>query len=227
MPTGRRDPTVRVTAQSSEACAHLIWRLIEAINRLADVMRQHCEVHRTTAEGRVLGGGSSALTAPPVDALKQCNHREGHELRLNANEALEIEACRECPCCGARLWIGFPSVGAILDATTLDRLSNVPGLEVELTRRERQVLNVLHRSPYALRHGQLAALVWSDPHRTREVRSVLYRLRRKLRDSGWAISFPAKGNGVRLVPDTISQRQSRSAGQQSEQGSDVILHNAA
>jgi DNA-binding winged helix-turn-helix (wHTH) protein len=125
------------------------------------------------------------------------------------------------------LWIGFPSVGAILDAATLDRVSNLPDLEVELTRRERQVLSVLHRSSYALRHGQLAALVWSDPDRTHDVRSALYRLRRKLRNSGWAIPFPVKGNGVRLVPDPTSNRQPKSAGQQPDQGSEAILHKAA
>jgi hypothetical protein len=83
----------------------------------------------------------------------------------------------------------------------------VPGLDVELTRRERQLLNVLHRSPYALRHQQLAALVWSDPDRTHDVRSALYRLRRKLLTSGWAIPVPPKGKGVRLIPNPASDGQ--------------------
>jgi hypothetical protein len=142
-----------------------------------------------------------------VETLNRCNHPEGHELSLNASEASAVEACRDCPCCGAQLWINVPSVGAILDAVTLDGGCSVPDLDVELARRERQVLNVLHRSQYALRHEQLAALVWSDRNRTHEVRSVLYRLRCKLRNSGWAIPFPAEGKGVRLVPEATQPRQ--------------------
>jgi len=115
-----------VTAQSSDGCARLIGRLIEAINRLTDVMQQSSEVHGTTIEGQILGGRCSVITQTPVEEVRRCNHRDGHELSLSAGEALAIEACRECPCCGARLWIGFPSVGAILDAATLDRVSNLP-----------------------------------------------------------------------------------------------------
>jgi hypothetical protein len=85
----------------------------------------------------------------------------------------------------------------ILDAAAGSELSCVPDLR--LTRRERQLLNVLHRAPYALRHSQLAGLVWSDPDRGHDVRSTLYRLRAKLRGSTWAIPVPPHGNGVRLV----------------------------
>ena len=133
----------------------------------------------------------SALTAP------RCCHSEGHELSLSADDALAFETTRECPCCSARLWISVPSVSAILDSAALRGRSTVPYLNVELTRRERQVLNALHRSPYALRHAQLAALVWSEPDRTNDVRSALYRLRRKLRDSGWVIPFSNGGRGIR------------------------------
>jgi DNA-binding response OmpR family regulator len=104
----------------------------------------------------------------------------------------------------------------------------VPGLEIELTRRERQVLNVLHRSPYALRHEQLAALVWSEPDRTHDVRSVLYRLRRKLMNSGWAIPFQLKGKGVRLVPDPIrlGQPAPNSDGHEPDEASDFLVGRA-
>jgi len=95
--------------------------------------------------------------------------------------------------------MSLPSVGAILDAAYRLGRCDVPDLGVELTRREQQVLNVLHRAPYPLRHRQIAALVWSDPDRSHDVRSALYRLRAKLRGSGWAIPFPSKGKGVRLV----------------------------
>jgi hypothetical protein len=108
---------------------------------------------------------------------------------------------RAMPVCprSARLWISVSSVSAILDAAALKGSTSVPGLHVEPTRRERQVLNVLHRSPYALHHEQLAALVWSEPDRTYDVRSVLHRLRRKLFASGWAIPLSPKGQGIRLV----------------------------
>src|SRR5206468_12167012 len=89
--------------------------------------------------------------------------------------------------------------------------ARVPDLDIELTRREQQVLNVLHRSPYPLRHEQLAALVWSEPDRTHDVRSVLYRLRRKLRTSGWLIPFPPKGRGYALsVTRRSTPRRGRS-----------------
>src|SRR5207244_2388625 len=66
-------------------------------------------------------------------------------------------------------------------------------------RRERQVLAMLYRARYPLRTGQIASLVWSDSSRTHDVRSVLYRLRRKLRGTPWAIPFSTGGQGVRLV----------------------------
>jgi len=61
----------------------------------------------------------------------------------------------------------------------------------------------------ALGKAQHAALVWSEPDRTHDVRSVLYRLRRKLRTSGWLIPFPPKGRGVRLVRDATEHLQAR------------------
>jgi hypothetical protein len=151
------------------------------------------------SDGRGLVGGGSAPVRSPTETLRRCNHREGHELGLRADEALAIETCRDCPCCGAWLWISVPPVGTILDTVAQNAASNVPDLDVGLTRRERQLLNVLYRSSYALRHLQLAALVWSDPDRTHDVRSVLCRLHRKLRHSQWAIPFPPQGDGVRLV----------------------------
>jgi hypothetical protein len=164
-----------------------------------------------------------------VGGLNRCNHSEGHELSLSADDALAIETSRECPCCAARLWISIPSVGEILEAATLKGSVSVPDLDVELTRRERQVLNVLHRSQYALRHEQLAALVWSEPDRTHDVRSVLYRLRRKLLNSGWAIPFPPKGKGVRLVLEPIRHAQPapNSDRREPDEASNSVLGSAA
>ena len=121
------------------------------------------------------------------------------------DDALTIETCRECPCCGARLWVSIPSVAEILE-TAANYGCPVPDLEAALTRRERQVLNLLHHSPYALRHGQLAALVWSESTRTHDVRSVLFRLRRKLQATGWTIPFPPRGQGVRLIREAPLNR---------------------
>ena len=97
-----------------------------------------------------------------------------------------------------------PAGRAILDTVAGNAASDVPNLDVDLTRRERQLLNVLYRSQYALRHRQLAALVWSDPDRTHDVRTGLNRLRRKLRDSGWTIPVPPNGQGVRLVREDVT-----------------------
>jgi DNA-binding winged helix-turn-helix (wHTH) protein len=165
----------------------------------------------------------------PMEGLNLCNHSEGHELSLRPDEALAIETFRECPCCAARRWIGIPSVGEILEAATLKGSVSVPDLNVELTRRERQMLNVLHRSQCALRYEQLAALVWSEPDRTHDVRTVLYRLRRKLQNSGWSIPFPPKGKGVRLVPDPTRHGQltPNSDRQEPDEASDFVLGSAA
>ena len=219
-----------MTAQGCEGCAHLIERLSETTDRLAAATREAAEVHRIAIDARGVGGAPrSAFTRASVETLRRCNHRDGHELSLGADEALAIETYRECPCCDGRLWISLPSVSAILDAAAGTGVARVPDLDVELTRREQQVLNVLHRSPYPLRHEQLAALVWSEPDRTHDVRSVLYRLRRKLRNSGWVIPFPARGRGVRLVRDTSQHRQAgpESDGQAPDEGSDICLGSAA
>jgi len=218
-----------VTAQGCQGCAHLIERLSEATDRLAAATRQAAEVHRRAIEPPSVGGSpQSALARASVETLRRCNHREGHELSLRAEEALTIETYRECPCCDARLWISVPSVGAILDAAAALGAGRVSDLDIELTRREQQVLYVLHRSPHPLRHEQLAALVWSEPDRTHDVRSVLYRLRRKLRTSGWLIPFPPKGRGVRLVRNATEQLQAgANPDGQETQGADIKLASAA
>ena len=219
-----------MTAQACEGCAHLIERLSEANDRLAAATREPAEVHRIAIEAQAVGGAPrSAFTRASVEALRRCNHRDGHELSLRAEEALTIETYRECPCCDARLWISVPSAGAILDAAAALGAGRVPDLDIELTRREQQVLNVLHRSQSPLRHEQLAALVWSEPDRTHDVRSVLYRLRRKLRTSGWLIPFPPKGRGVRLVRDATEHPQAgtKSDGYKPGGESDIKLGSAA
>lgn len=86
-----------------------------------------------------------------------------------------------------------------LDAVARSGFSSVPDLDLELTRRERQLLNVLHAAPWPLRSDQLAALVWSDAHRSHEVRSTLYRLRVKLRGTPWSIPIQSSRQGLRLV----------------------------
>jgi len=100
-----------------------------------------------------------------------------------------------------RLRLRGPLTGA--RSVSSNAASDIPNLDVDLTRRERQLLNVLYRSHDALRHRQLAALVWSDPARTHDVRTGLYRLRRTLRDSGWTIPVPPNGQGVRLVGEDV------------------------
>jgi len=153
---------------------------------------------RTGAAPRT-GGGPPAPASRPTVPARLCPHPDGHELALSAPNALRGEVRQQCPCCAARLWIGVPSIAALLEAAALAGASGVPDLDVELTRRERQVLAVLHRASSALRSEQLAALVWSDPYRTHDVRTVLHRLRRKLRGSGWSIPTAPPGGGLRLV----------------------------
>src|ERR1700716_3465756 len=95
------------------------------------------------------GGGLTAPSRRRADTVKRSAHREGHDLALTAVEALApIEARRECPCCSARLWISVPSIGAILDTVAHSARSGVPDLGVDLTRRERQLLNVLTAHSY-------------------------------------------------------------------------------
>src|ERR1700716_2697683 len=95
------------------------------------------------SDRRSFGGGLTAPSRRHADTVKRCAHREGHDLALTAVEALApIEGRRECPCCSARLWISVPSVGAILDTVAHSARSGVPDLDVDLTRRERQLLNV-------------------------------------------------------------------------------------
>ena len=146
-----------------------------------------------------LSGASLGRTRAVVRTPSTCNHPEGHDLALDVRDMLLIEACRQCPCCNARLWISVPPVGAILDAVARSGFSSVPDLNVQLTRRERQLLNVLHAAPWPLRHNQLAALVWSGADRGHDVRSTLYRLRAKLRGSQWSIPLQPPRQGLRLV----------------------------
>jgi hypothetical protein len=58
---------------------------------------------------------------------------------------------------------------------------------------------------------------------------VLYRLRRKLRTSGWHIPFPPKGRGVRLVRDATEHPQEGTKSDRYEPGgqSDLKLASAA
>jgi len=221
-------PQTVVTLQTSVELSSLIEALTEAIARLVDATRDAADMHRTATRHAAVGR-QSTFNRPTLQPLNRCRHSEGHDLILCAGDALSIETPRECPCCAARLWISIPSVAEILEASASRDGCTVPDLEVELTRRERQILNVLHRSPYALRHQQLAALVWSDPDRTHEVRSTLYRLRRKLVHSGWAIPVPERGKGVRLVPNPISDHQPtlQPVRQDSTEASDLLRHHAA
>jgi len=210
MPECCRESTLLLTGRSAQGRVYLIDRLVDAINCLADIIEGASDTDRPVME-RSLRAPQVSLSRPRVADSTRCNHPEGHELTLSAAEGLTMETLRECPCCGARQWISMPSVGAMLDAAN-DCACIVPGLNVELTRRERQVLNMLHRSPYPLRHGQLAGLVWSDSDRTHDVRSVVYQLRRKLRNTGWAIPFSARGRGIRLVADVTQQSQVSESG---------------
>jgi hypothetical protein len=180
--------------QTSRELTSLLRSVADSIVRLASALGDPIEARRLPLNQRIVGG-------PSAQAPSHCGHSDGHELSLNTSDALSIETCRECPCCTARLWISIPTVGAILESAALRGACPVPGLDIQLTQRERQLLNVLHRSQYALRHQQLAALVWSDPDRTHDVGATLYRLRRKLLGSGWAIPCQPRGNGLRLVPD--------------------------
>ena len=218
-----------MTAQTPKGCGRFIERLNEAIDRLAAATQHVAEMHEVAIKARTVGSAASAFARPSVQTLRRCTHSEGHELSLSADDALAIETSRECPCCAARLWISVPSVGVILDTTAHKDAANVLDLDLDLTRREQQVLNVLHRSCYALRHEQLAALVWSEPDRTHDVSSVLYRLRRKLRASGWVIPFPPRGQGVRLVRDATQHREAgtESDGQELYEASDICLGSAA
>jgi hypothetical protein len=181
-------PAVR--GQHTQTGATLVERLDGAISRLATVARQVAD-----SQSKL----ELAIRTRKVGPIPACAHTDGHEINLRPREALAVETLRECPCCGARLWISVPSVGMLLDAAALEDDTGASDLEILLTRRERQMLNVLRSSRYPLRAGQLAAFIWSDPHRTHDVRSALYRLRTKLRGSSWAIPFPEKGGGIRLV----------------------------
>lgn len=187
----------RTSVSGKQTQTAIVERFDAAISRLAIIARQVAE-----AQSKL----ELALRTRKF-VIPACTHAEGHEISLRPREALSVEASRECPCCYARLWISVPSVGMLLEIAALNDKTYGPGLDAVLTRRERQVLNVLRSSPYPLRAGQLAALVWSDPHRTHDVRSALHRLRNKLRDSGWAIPFAEKGGGVRLVEVSNGNRQ--------------------
>lgn len=202
-PAGQRqNATPHAPEPLSEACLRLIDCLSEAADCVADLIRTASDPANSSVTEAMPAGRRQLLprSRRGAEGHSLCDHPEGHELKLVAEEGLCVETYRECPCCNARLWITLPSVAEIIDSAT-DSGCNVPDLDVELTRRERQVLNVLYRSRRALRHRQLAGLVWSDPDRTHDVRTVLYRLRRKLRNSGWDIPVPTGGKGICLVAD--------------------------
>ncbi|MBV9598333.1 MAG: helix-turn-helix domain-containing protein [Chloroflexi bacterium] len=128
-------------------------------------------------------------------------------MRLTVREALApTEAARECPCCHARLWITIPTAGQQLEHIARDCM-DIPDLHTALARRERQVLGVLHQAARPLDHAQIAALVWADADRTHDVRTVLHRLRHKLRGSPWSIPTTPAGQGVRLVRSDSDDRQ--------------------
>lgn len=196
-PSNAEAPAVR--GRHTQTAATLVERVDVAISRLATAAQQ---VVKTQSKLEL------AIRTRKLGPIPACAHADGHEINLRPREALAVETLRECPCCGARLWISVPSVGTLLDAAALEGDTGASDLEILLTRRERQVLNVLRTSRYPLRARQVAALIWSDPHRTHDVRSALYRLRTKLRGSGWAIPFPEKGGGIRLVRLGDETRQS-------------------
>ncbi len=176
--------------QQTQNGTTLVERLDGAISRMATVAQEVAE-----AQSKL----ELALRTRKAGPIPACNHPDGHEISLRPHEALAVETFRECPCCGARLWVSVPPVGVLLESDTVEDGTGVSDLDEVLTRRERQLLNVLRNSRYPLRAGQLAALIWSDPDRTHDVRSALYRLRYKLRNSSWAIPFAENGRGIRLV----------------------------
>jgi hypothetical protein len=179
-----------VRGRYTQTATTLVERVDGAISRLATAAQQ---VLKTQSKLEL------AIRTRKLGPIPACAHADGHEINLRPREALAVETPRECPCCGARLWINVPSVGTLLGAAALEGDTGASDLELLLTRRERQVLHVLRTSRYPLRARQVAALIWSDPHRTHDVRSALCRLRTKLRGSSWAIPFPEKGGGIRLV----------------------------
>jgi hypothetical protein len=178
---------------------HHLERLGQAIGRLAAAAERAAESRPSRSDQRNPDGGLSVRIRRGAEPATRCTHPDSHELRLGTHEALAVAPALDCPCCGARLWISFPTAGELLERVTLDEAGGVPDLEVELKRRERQVLAVLYRARQPLRTGAIASLVWSDSSRTHDVRSVLYRLRRKLRGTPWAIPVWPGGQGVRLV----------------------------
>ena len=187
-PSNAETPAVR--GRHTQTATTLFERVDGAISRLATAAQQ---VVKTQSKLEL------AIRTRKLGPIPACAHADGHEINLRPREALAVETLRECPCCGARLWISVPSVATLLDAAALEGDTGASDLEILLTRRERQVLNVLRSSRNPLRAGQLAARIWSDPDRTHDVRSALYRLRYKLRNSNWAIPFAENGRGIRLV----------------------------
>ncbi len=178
---------------------HHLERLGQAIGRLAAAAERAAESRPSRSDQRNPDGGLSARIRHAAEPATRCTHPDGHELRLATREALAVAPALDCPCCGARLWIAFPTPGELLEHVTLGETGGVPDLDVDLNRRERQVLAVLCRARYPRRTGQIASLVWSDSSRTHDVRSALYRLRRKLRGTPWAIPVSPGSQGVRLV----------------------------
>jgi hypothetical protein len=167
-----------------------IVRLETATIRLAALVRQITEAHSNVV---------AALRARRLAGVSGCTHPDGHEIRLRPREAMSIEAARDCPCCGARLWIQVPSVSRLLESIGIEEDAPSAILEAGLGGLERRRVTVLRKAPYPLRSSQVAAILWSDESRTHDVRSLLYRVRRKLRGTGWTIPVPERGQGVRLL----------------------------
>ena len=150
------------TATHSQTGTTLGVRLDGAISRFATVAQQVVETQSKL---------ELAVRTRKVGPIPACAHTDGHEISLRPREALAVETLRECPCCGARLWISVPSVGTLLAAAALEGDGGASDLEILLTRRERQVLNVLRTSRYPLQARQVAALI----SRTRSARRALTR----------------------------------------------------
>ena len=177
-------------------------RLGDAIGRLASAAERAAAPQE---RGGVRHAGAPARSIHETGG--HCTHADGHALRLTVREAFApTQAARECACCHARLWITIPTAGEQLEHIARDRI-DIPDLHTALARRERQVLSVLHQAVRPMDHAQIAALVWADADRTHDVRTVLHRLRHKLRGSPWSIPTTPAGQGVRLVRSDSDDRQ--------------------
>lgn len=134
-----------------------IARLETATTRLGTLARQITEAQLNVV---------AALRARKLAGVSGCTHPDGHEIRLRAREAMSIEAARDCPCCGARLWIQVPSVSRLLESIGVEEETPSAILEAGLGALERRLVSLLRKSPSPLGPSQLAAILWSDESRT-------------------------------------------------------------